>query len=296
VSAPTVAPTVAQTVTVDVGQAQLTCLVDGPADGKVVLCAHGFPDCARSFRAQVGPLTARGFRVVVPWLRGYAPSSLARDGRYDIASLAADLCALALRFSSQPVSLVGHDWGAIAAYAATAFAPHLFDKLVTMAVPHLLVAGARWGSLKQLKKSWYIAFFQFRGIAERRVAADNFAFIDRLWRDWSPGWTPPPDELAAVKAAFSSPEHLKAVLGYYRSFQSPAALFGESRKLILTRTSIPAMYLHGVDDGCAGVELADGLEPAYSAGIEVHKIPGAGHFVHQEKAAEVNDLLLRFLA
>jgi pimeloyl-ACP methyl ester carboxylesterase len=284
-----------ETVRVDVGGAELACLVDGPPEGPLVLCAHGFPDCARSFRLQVAPLTARGFRVVRPWLRGYAPSSLARDGRYDVPAIAADLCALAMRFSQGPVRLVGHDWGAIASYAAVAFAPHLFSQLVTVAVPPFRAAGARFARPAQLKRSWYIGLFQLPAVAERKVAADGMALIDRLWRDWSPGFELPPDEMAAVKAAFTAPAHLSAVLGYYRALRSPSALFGEGRKLSMAPIAIPALYVHGVDDGCLGIELTEGVEQAYRAGVRVHRLPSAGHFVHQERPGEFNKVLLDFL-
>jgi pimeloyl-ACP methyl ester carboxylesterase len=283
------------TVRVDCGAATLECLVDGPDDGPLALLAHGFPDCAHSFRHQVAPLTERGWRVVRPFMRGYAPSSVARDGKYDAAALAADLCALAMRFSSRPAVLVGHDWGAIASYAAVSFAPHLFSRLVTIAVPHLRTAAPRFASFAQLRRSWYMGLFQLRGLAERKLAADDFALVDRLWRDWSPGWVAPADELARVKSSMRAREHLAAVLAYYRALPTPSALAGESRKLLVARTPIPSLYVHGVRDGCIGVELADGCEAAYSKSVEVHRIPEAGHFLHLERPAELNKILLSFL-
>jgi pimeloyl-ACP methyl ester carboxylesterase len=63
----------------------------------------------------------------------------------------------------------------------------------------------------------------------------------------------------------------------------------------LAKTTVPAMYVHGVDDGCVGIEMADGVERAYAGGIEVHRIEGAGHFVHLERPDRFNELMLRFL-
>src|SRR5262249_15822940 len=143
----------------------------------------------------------------------------------------------------------------------------------------------------QLRKSWYWAFFQLRGLAERRVAAHDFAFIDRLWRDWSPGWAPPFGELAQVKNAIREPSHLRAVLGYYRAFFSGR----EGRRRGFWRAGIAALYVHGEEDGCVGVELAQGLDIAYAAGLRVERIPRAGHFVHQEAPEAFNRLLLGFL-
>lgn len=276
-------------VEVDTGGATLACLVAG--DGPLVLCAHGFPDCARSFRHQVPALVAAGFRVVAPSLRGYAPSSRARDGRYDVAALGADLVALARHFSpDRPARLVGHDWGALAAYAACALAPAAFSHVAAVAVPHLRVAGPRFFGRAQLRRSWYVGLFQLPFVAERRLRAGDLALVAQLGRDWSPGFTPPAGELAAVRASIRGRE--PDVLGYYRALRSrhaPAAL-----RLLRRRTRVAGLYVHGVDDGCIGVGLCDGIERAWAAPLAVHRLDG-GHFVHQQNVEQFNRILVEFL-
>jgi pimeloyl-ACP methyl ester carboxylesterase len=273
---------------VDTGGATLACQVYG--SGPLVVMAHGFPDCPRSFRHQVPALVTAGYRVAVPALRGYAPSSPARDGRYDAAALGADLVAVAREVGGgQPAILVGHDWGAIAAYAACALAPGAFTQLVTIAVPHLRTFGpGALFNLAQLRRSWYIGLFQLPFLAERRLAADDFALVDRLWRDWSPGWQAPADELRAVKAAMRN--RVPEVLAFYRALKHPAY----PRHLLMQRTRVPALYVHGRADGCMGVELTDGCERGYAGPITVHRLAG-GHFVHQENGEEFNRVLLGFL-
>jgi pimeloyl-ACP methyl ester carboxylesterase len=273
----------------DVGDALISYEARG--DGPVVICAHGFPDCPRSFREQVPALVAAGFRAVTLSMRAYAPSSPSRSGRYDAAALGGDLLALADALSPDaPVSLVGHDWGAVAAYAAAALAPARIHRLVTAAVPHLRVAGARWLRPSQLRRSWYMGFFQLRGLSERRLAADDMALVERLWRDWSPGYACPVDEMEAVKRALAP--HLPDVLGYYRAVLS---FDGRARRALLARTQVPALYVHGVDDGCVGVELADGVESAYAGPVELQRIAHAGHFVHLEQPRAFNEAMLRHL-
>jgi pimeloyl-ACP methyl ester carboxylesterase len=280
-------------ITVETGGATLRCLVDGPDDAPAALLVHGFPDCWRSFRHQVAPLVDAGLRVARPSLRGYAPSSLAHDRRYDAAALADDLVAIADAVSpDRPVRLVGHDWGAIAAYAATARAPHRFSHVVTMAVPHLRVAGPRFLRPTQLRRSWYMLFFQLRGLAETRAARDDFALIRRLVRDWSPGWSAPDDELRAITDALSPRAHLEAALSYYRALGRGSS---SARRALFSRTRVPALYLHGVDDGCVGVELADGVESAYVAPVTVVRVAGAGHFLHQERPEIVTPIVRDFL-
>ncbi len=280
---------------VGVAGTTLSCAVAG--EGPAVLCAHGFPDNAGSFRHQVPALVAAGYRVLCPSMRGYAPSDLAADGRYDAATLGRDLLALADHFSpGRPVRLLGHDWGAVAAYAAAALEPERFSHLCTLAVPHLRVVGARFLTPAQWKRSWYMRLFLVPRLGERRLLEKGGALTERLWRDWSPGWSPRPETLAGVKAAFSTPDRARAVLGYYRALPTPRTWLGESARLLFQRTRVPALYVHGERDGCVGVELTEGLEGAYTRGVEVLRIPDAGHFVHQERPEVVNEALLRFFA
>jgi len=276
----------------DLGDVELSCEVYGKGD--VVLCAHGFPDDAATFRGQTGPLTERGFQVVCPTMRGYAPSGVSKSGRYDAESLGRDLVALADVFSpDKPIRLIGHDWGAVAAYAATALAPHRFSHLVTIAVPHVRSTLGRLVTPAQLRRSWYMAYFQLKGIAERGLAKNNLGLIDRLWRDWSPDYHASADDLEHVKRGIK--DRIEPVLGYYRAFFSPRSLLGASRTLLLQQTTVPAMHIHGEDDGCIGVELTLGMERHFSKGIVVQRIRGAGHFVHLEVPEIVNPILLDFL-
>ncbi|HLL00905.1 MAG TPA: alpha/beta hydrolase [Myxococcaceae bacterium] len=279
--------------TFNLGDAELSCTIRG--EGPLVICAHGFPDDERSFRAQIDPLVARGYRVVCPTMRGYAPSSVSLRGKYDAAALARDLVGIADQLSpNEKVRLVGHDWGAIAGYAAAALAPERFSHLVTMAVPHLATVLPRLVRPAQLRRSWYIYFFQLPGLAERRLAENELALIDRLWRDWSPSYHPAKEDLDHIKAAIRP--RIEHVIGYYRAFFAPSSLIGEPRRLLLQKTRVPTLYFHGVEDGCIGVDLMDGMERNFLSGIEMHRVPGAGHFVHLERPDVVNPILLDFLA
>src|SRR6059058_4865982 len=154
----------------------------------LALCLHGFPDSAQTWRHLLPELAAAGFRAVAPWTRGYAPTAIPADGDFSVATLAADANALheALGGDADAV-LVGHDWGAITAYGAAALATDRRRRLVTMAVPPPAVASAAFFDYAQLKRSFYVYLFQ-TGLAEMVVSADDFAFIDNLWRDWSPSY------------------------------------------------------------------------------------------------------------
>src|ERR1700722_4381888 len=129
--------------------------------GPLVLCLHGFPDTAHSFRHQMPALAGAGYHGVAAFMRGYAPTEAPADGRYDSAVLSEDALALVEALGYKDAVIFGHDWGAVAAYGAAASAPDRVRKLVTAAVPY---GNKFFESLAtnyaQQRRSWYMFFFQ----------------------------------------------------------------------------------------------------------------------------------------
>src|SRR3954447_9154103 len=257
-------------------------------DGPLCLCLHGFPDSAHTWRHLLPQLAAAGFRAVAPWTRGYAPTTVPADGDYGITTLAADANALhaALGGDGDAV-LVGHDWGAITAYAAGAEAPDRWRRLVTLAVPPPATASAAFLHYAQLKRSFYIFLFQ-TPLAELVVPLDDLAFIDGLWRDWSPSYDGS-DDLPGVKDSLRAPENLAAAIGYYR------AMF-RGHGMSEAVPPQPTLYLHGDADGAFGVEGVEGAGAQLSAESRVEIVPGVGHFLHLERPDDVNGRILDWLA
>lgn len=148
----------------------------------------------------------------------------------------------------------------------------------------------------QQRRSWYMFFFQ-TALAEAAVAHDDFAFIDRLWREWSPGYELPDAERAALKETLGAPGVLTEVLGYYRQLFTPPA--DEATQSLQARAfgaiTVPSLYLHGADDNCFAVELSGGMDDLFTNGFERIVIPGAGHFPHVEQPKAVADRILGFL-
>lgn len=288
----------AETIELEANGLRFTAHAAG--QGPLVLCLHGFPDHARSFRHQIRPLLDAGYRVVVPYMRGYAPTSAPPDRCYQLAALGRDVIGLIETLGEDRAVVFGHDWGALAAYAAAVLAPARVSRLVTVAVPYgPIFLEQVVTSYDQLRRSWYVFVFQ-QPTAELAVMHDDCAFIAKLWRDWSPTWDAPVEEIDAVRKLLSDPDVLAAALGYYRAMFDPhyqnAALAEDEAKMYVTAIDVPTLYLHGRDDGCMGVELGQGMESMFPAGLERRVIEGAGHFLHQEKPDEVNRLVLDFLA
>jgi pimeloyl-ACP methyl ester carboxylesterase len=268
-------------------------------EGPLILAFHGFPDLPRTFRYQMQALADAGYHVVAPYMRGYAPTDVPTDGPYAAAALVQDVLALIDAFGQGSVILIGHDWGASAVYGAAIIAPEKVDKLIAFSVPRGPVADDAFiTNPVQQRRSWYMFFFQMRW-AEYAVQHDNFAFLDQLWRDWSPGYEIPLSEMDSIKTTFAKPGVLTAALNYYRHTMGAIELDSTLAKINERRWSepvpVPTLYIHGANDGGFGVELTEGMETVFSNRFDKRIISGAGHFVHQEKPEEVNQLILEFL-
>jgi pimeloyl-ACP methyl ester carboxylesterase len=276
---------------------KFTYLEAGPSTGPLALCLHGFPDSPWTWRYLLPALGEAGFRAVAPFMRGYAPTEVPADGGYQSGALVADACALheALGGDERAV-IVGHDWGALATYGAAAFAPERWHRVVASAVPPATSLASAFFRYDQLRRSWYMFFFQ-SPLADLVVPMDDLAFIDRLWADWSPGYDASED-LPKVKDCLRDPANLAAAIGYYRATLGTVAhdpaLAAEQAATSLP-TPQPTLYLHGGQDGCMGVDLLEHSLDGLGPGSELAIVAGAGHFLHVEKPDEVNERIIDFL-
>lgn len=277
--------------TMRLGSRRVEALVAGDPGAPVALLLHGFPDHPPSWIPVMQRLAAAGYRAVAPWSRGYYPTSL--EGPYDTDQLAADAIDLALQLSPErPVALIGHDWGAITAYVALARAPQRFAAAVTLAVPHLLafLANLRRDPA-QLKRSWYIAFFQLPALPERVVPGGQWAFVRQLWRTWSPGYELPADQWEALTGCLE--RSMPAPIGYYRALAQPwRDAYRRMSAARGQRIEVPTLVLHGADDGCIGPRLGEGQERFFRGPFASQVVPEVGHFLQLECPDEITDLVV----
>jgi pimeloyl-ACP methyl ester carboxylesterase len=265
--------------------------------GPLALCLHGFPDNAYTYSDLLPALARAGFRGVAPFMRGYAPSSPAPDGRYQSVLLALDAVSLIPALGSQRAFLVGHDWGATATYGAAVLAPERVERIVTLGAAHpAAFRGDLATSYERHKGVWHAYFFQMP-FAEQVVAAHDFAFLEQWWRDASPEYDPTP-VIERVRATFRQPGVVAAALGYYRHTFHPAnrdpALQALQERVSSAPTPVPTLALHGTRDRPGRLEAFEKMDDLFAKGVEKVVLPGAGHFVHVERPAEVNRRIVEF--
>lgn len=256
---------------VDTPTCRLACLVDG--EGPLLVLQHGFPDTPHTWDAIRPVLVARGYRVVAPFLRGYFPSTVPSDGRYDAETLARDVLAVLDHYSPDaPALLVAHDFGASAAYGAAALAPERLRKLFTVAIPHPAVIKPSLGLM------WKVRHFMTLRMpgAAKRLRANDFAGVETLVRRWSPKWDLDPEELQAVKECFGPEGSAEAACAFYG--QITARLPDCHRKKI----EVPTVAFAGESDGALDdIGFYDRARSRFTGEYEVVRMPG-GHFLHRE--------------
>ena len=255
----------------------------GPADGPPVILLHGFPDSARMWRHQVAALTAAGYRVLTPDLRGYGRSGKPADvDAYNLLVIAADVTAVLDDAGVASARVVGHDWGASLAWAVAILAPDRVERVAALSVGH--PASFTRAGLAQKEKSWYMLLFQFEEVGERWVSDDGWA----RFREWSHH----PDADAAI-AEVEAAGALTPALSWYRA-NVPAAALVEP-PLVLPPVQVPAMGVWSTDDMALLEEQMTGSADHCAAGFRYERIEGAGHWIPLDAPDEVNALLLDFL-
>ncbi|MDR2986991.1 MAG: alpha/beta hydrolase [Nocardiopsaceae bacterium] len=283
----------------------------GPAQGPLALCLHGFPDSANTWRHLLPALADAGYHGVAPFMRGYAPTGLPADGAYNVGALAADAIALHEALSGDgDAVLIGHDWGAEAAYPAAAHAPERWRRLVTLSVPPASLDPVLFSDYEQLKRFFYVYMFRDpTRFADAIVAAGEMAFLDQLWRDWSPGYDAKQD-LANVKECVREPSRLAAAIEYYRQNGAggngggeqgagecgSAGRYAEEQQAAERQAPQPTLYLHGADDGCISADLARRAESLLAPSSRIVVVEEAGHFLHLEKPVEIGEHILGWIA
>ena len=260
----------------------------GPQQGKVMLFLHGFPEFSLGWKKQLLFFAAKGFRVVAPDQRGYNLSSKPKGVKaYRIENLVEDMVGLIQQLSTEKVILVGHDWGGGVAWELAGQHPELIEKLIVLNMPHLRVMRETLKSnARQMLRSWYTGFFQIPFLPEWMSSWFNFKLMERSMIGTALQNTFTRLEIGQYKSAWRQPGAVRAMINWYRAYKYSRPAF--------KRIQIPTLILWGTQDKFLLPQMAGKSNMLCAKGKLIY-IDDATHWLHHEKAAKVNQLILNFL-
>lgn len=261
-------------------------------EGPLALCLHGFPDTPHTWSYLMEPLAQAGYRVVAPYMRGYPPTEVPANHSYTSLDLGQDVISLIEALGEESAVVIGHDWGAFASYSAANLKPERISKLVTVAIPHPRAIGL---SLKALLKAYHFITFQFHGYAKWALRRNNSAYVDSIFRRWSPTWQFTDEDTKHVKEAFARPGGIEGALGYYWSF-AESGRDEAIQKLVNRKTSAPTLCLVGEADGALDLSAMPRSASAFTGSYRYEVLPNVGHFLHRETPDIFAKLVLDFLS
>jgi pimeloyl-ACP methyl ester carboxylesterase len=275
----------------------------GPPDGDPVLLLHGWPDDALTWEPVARRLGEAGYRAICPYLRGFGETRFLDPATFrsgQLSALGCDVIEFADALGLGRFALVGHDWGARAAYIASALWPERVTSCVALSVG--------WGtndplqalSLAQSRNYWYHWFLATpRGEAVVRDSRREFTRF--LWSTWSPAWKFSEAEFEATARSFENPDWFAVTLNSYRNRWGwaegdPGYAEVNGRLNPAPRISVPTLVLHGDGDACNAPATSEGREAMFTGVYRRRLVPGAGHFPQREKATFVAHSVMDWLA
>lgn len=271
--------------------------VDEAGEGdRLALCLHGFPESRFSWRYQLPLLAELGYRAWAPDLRGYGETEpKPQDVKaYLIDRLMEDVAALIDASQAKTVTLIGHDWGAALAWTFAANAPRPLERLVIMNVPHPGVMSEQlrrenWG---QLRKSWYMFFFQLPGIPEAVMIANDARAVRQAFHGMAIDKSNFTDDVLDRYARDAQrPGAMTGMINWYRA----ALRLGGKLRGPWPMIETPTLIVWGEEDAALGVELLDGTDQ-HVRNLTIRRLPGVSHWVQQEAPDQVNAILREWLA
>jgi len=279
----------------DVGEVRLAISEEGDPSGEPVILLHGFPEISYSWRRQLPALAAAGYHAVAPDLRGYGDSDRppAVDD-YLAPKLVGDIAGLIRALGHESAHIVGHDWGGGLAWGLAGNLPSAVRSLTILNAPVGVVsARLRREDPAQRAKSWYMLLFQFPGVAETWLSADDFANLSAFVFETAAPGTFPPQEREVYIAALRRDGALTAALNYYRANMPPASWLRDPPDP--PPVAAPTMIIWGEADAYLGLGLLDRSVTKVAGPVRVERLGGVSHWVQQDAPDAVNALLIDWL-
>jgi pimeloyl-ACP methyl ester carboxylesterase len=259
----------------------------------VALFLHGFPESRMSWRYQLPLLANMGWRAVAPDLRGYGDSSRPKGtAAYRLEHLTQDVAGMFDALQAKRRLLIAHDWGAAIAWAFAIDKLRDLDGLIIMNVPHpAIFQSVLRSSREQMKKSWYMFFFQIPWLPEAALTARRAEAIGKAFSGMAVDKSRFPDSLLShYRTNALKPGAMTAMINYYRANVSTLGKYGPGSAMIET----PTLMVWGEEDAALSLAMTEGYAP-YVRDFTLERLPGVSHWVQQEAPEAVNDRVQTWL-
>jgi pimeloyl-ACP methyl ester carboxylesterase len=276
----------------------------GPKQGPPVLLLHGWPDAPRGWNEVASRLQGRGWRTIVPYLRGSGPTRFRSPDTPRIGAavaLAQDAIDLADGLGLDRFAVIGHDWGARIAYTLAALFPKRVTAIAAMALGYQPRGVFRIPEFAQSRRFWYQWFMCIEEGANA-VRKNPVGFARIQWDSWSPGGWFDEREFLATAASFTNPDWVPVTLNAYRSRWLPNEIVDpryrelQERLAEVERLSIPTLMIQGAADECDSPKESEHLEECFTASYDRRVLEGVGHFPHREAPVLVSAAVLEHLS
>ena len=267
-----------------VGDLTFDAFVDGPADGDLVLLLHGFPESAAEWHPVMPSLAAAGYRAVAPNQRGYSPGARPEGiDAYHIDRLVDDVLGIADALGASEFHLIGHDWGALVAWAVAGAHADRVRTLTIVSVPHPRpFAAARSSDPDQRQRSGYIATFREPDAPEHQFLDNDAAVLRLAVREAGP-------EIAAEHVrVLTDPGAMTAALNYYRAWGEDLDSVGP--------ISVPTLFVWSTDDVALGRVAAEATAEWITGPYRFEALEGISHWIPEVAPDAVSRLALEHLA
>lgn len=279
---------------IELDDVRLHIVSAGPEDGDLVILLHGFPEYWYSWRHQLPFLASLGFRVVAPDLRGFNKSSKPKGMQsYRSETVANDISQLIRKLGKPSAHIVGHDWGAAIAWMFAMRHQDQLDSLSILNLPHPLQMIEGFKDWNQIKKSWYIAFFQLPFLPERFLKYDNHWVLRWLMKnDTVRDNVFTQDDIEKFIEAFEGQNAWRSTIAYYRALRYENLWNIEHRMEVISK---PTMILWGTQDRFLDHRFAE-PPSRWVTNFQLHLNHDASHWLQQDRPDWVNEHLKHFLA
>jgi pimeloyl-ACP methyl ester carboxylesterase len=281
---------------------EIAYLEAGAPGGPPVILLHGWPSDVHDYDDVVPRLAEAGYRVLVPWLRGFGATrfldaATPRSGQQ--AALGADVRDFMDALGILSAVLVGYDWGGRAACVVAALWPERVAGLVAITGYGIqdIAAAVRPGAVEQEYRYWYQWYFHTdRGRAG--LTANRSELTRKLWRLWSPNWAFDEGTLKATTDSFENPDFVDVTIQSYRHRYGNAPgdpAYDDLEALLAVQPVIaaPTIVLHGEEDGVGTPAGSIPRDRLFTRLLERRLIPRAGHFLSRENPEEVVAAVVR---